>query len=76
MEKAEKQRIVFTFDKKNLERMERIKERTHLATYAEVVRDALAIDNSLLEQREYGFTEVVVRNPNTREEKVMVMPNA
>ena len=73
---AEKRRIVFTFDEKNFERMEHIKSRGRFSSLADAVRDSLTVNNALQQQAEQGFTEVIVRNPNTKEEKVMVIPSA
>ena len=73
---AEKRRIVFSFDEKNFERMEHIKARGRFSSFADAVRESLTVNNALQQQADQGFTEVIVRNPKTKEEKVMIIPSA
>ena len=68
-----KKRLAFVFDEKNFERVEHIKQRGRFTTYADAVRDSLNVNNALQEQAEQGFTEIIVRNPKTKKEKVMVV---
>ena len=69
------QRVVFTFDEKSLESLKQITERGHFASMAETVRESLQINRALQRQAQNGFTEVVVRNPKTNEERVIVIPS-
>ena len=41
---------------------------------ADTVRESLQISRALQSQAGQGFTEVMVRNPETREERVLVIP--
>ena len=42
---------------------------------ANTVRDSLQVARALQSQAQNGYTEVVVRNPETKEERVLVIPN-
>jgi hypothetical protein len=42
---------------------------------ANVVRDSLQISRALQQQAEQGYSEVIVRNPETGEERIVVIPN-
>jgi hypothetical protein len=67
-------RVVFSFDDRSLESLERITEQGRFPSMANAVRESLQISRALQVQAEQGFTEVVVRNPETKEERVMVIP--
>lgn len=41
---------------------------------ADTVRESLQISRALQSQAGQGFTEVMVRNPETNEERVIVIP--
>ena len=41
---------------------------------ADTVRESLQISRALQTQAQQGFTEVIVRNPETNEERVLVIP--
>lgn len=73
---AKNRRIIFTFDEKNFERMEHIKERGRFSTYADAVRESMTINRALQEQADQGYTEIVVRNPKTKEQRVMIVPSS
>ncbi len=70
-----KKRVVFTFDQRSMESLETLKERGRLDSLAEAVRNSLQLSRALQQQKELGYTEVVVRNPQTKEEKVLIIPN-
>jgi hypothetical protein len=40
----------------------------------EAVRESLQISRALQSQANQGFSEIVVRNPETKEERVIVVP--
>lgn len=69
------QRIVFSFDDRSLDSLKKIQDDGNYPTMANVVRDSLQISRALQQQAEQGFREVIVRNPETGEERVIVMPN-
>jgi hypothetical protein len=70
-----KKRVVFTFDERSLDSLEKLKELARFDSLAEAVRNSLQVARALQQQKEQGYTEVVVRNPNSKEERVVVIPN-
>ncbi len=70
-----KRRVVFTFDERSLEGLDQITKQGHYSSMAETVRDSLTINRALHSQAEEGFTQVVVRNPKTGEERVIIIPS-
>jgi hypothetical protein len=72
---AKAQRVVFSFDERSLESLQKIKEQGQFSSMADAVRESLQISRALQAQAGQGFTEIVVRNPTTKEERVIVIPN-
>jgi hypothetical protein len=70
-----KKRVVFTFDERSLDSLEKLKELARFDSLAEAVRNSLQVARALQQQKEQGYTEVVVRNPDSKEERVVVIPN-
>ena len=70
-----KKRVVFTFDERSLESLETIKEKARFASLGDTVRESLQVRRALQQQADSGFSEVVVRNPKTKEERVVVIPS-
>lgn len=70
-----KKRVVFTFDERSFESMEKVKDRGHFSSLAETVRTSLKINHALQSQVDQGYSEVVVRNPKTKEERVLIIPS-
>lgn len=68
------QRVVFSFDERSLESLQKIKEQGRFASMGEAVRESLQISRALQSQANQGFSEIVVRNPDTKEERVIVVP--
>jgi hypothetical protein len=71
---SKKQRVIFTFDERSLESLKRIKDQGHFDSLADTVRESLRVSRALQAQGEQGYTEVVVRNPKTKEERVIIIP--
>ena len=71
---ASTRRLVFTFDERSLESLEKLKQQGRFSSLADAVRQSLQISKALQSQGEQGFKEVVVRNPRTEEERVLVIP--
>lgn len=71
---AKTKRVVFTFDERSLTSLEDLTAQGRFPSMAETVRESLQISRALQRQAEQGFTEVVVRNPDTNEERVIVIP--
>lgn len=74
MSKSQTHRVVFSFDDRSLESLKRITEQGHYPSMAEAVRRSLQINRALQSQSDQGYTEIVVRNPETNEERVIVLP--
>src|SRR5262249_35643140 len=60
---AKAQRVVFSFDERSLESLQRIKDQGQFSSMADAVRESLQITRALQVQGGQGFTEIVVRNP-------------
>jgi Arc/MetJ-type ribon-helix-helix transcriptional regulator len=74
MGKARSRRVVFTFDERSLDSLERLTEQGQYPSMAETVREALRVSRAIHSQAAQGFTEVIVRNPKTNEQRVIVVP--
>ena len=70
----EKTRIVFTFDEQSLAGLEEIKDDGNYACFAETVRDSLQITQSLQKLAKRGYSEIIVRDPKTEEERLLIIP--
>ncbi len=68
-------RVVFSFDERSLDSLKNITEQGHFASMADSVRESLQISRALQVQAGQGYTEVVVRNPETNEERIIVIPS-
>jgi hypothetical protein len=68
------QRVIFSFDERSLDSLQKIKEQGRFASMGEAVRESLQISRALQSQAHQGFSEIVVRNPETKEERVIVVP--
>lgn len=73
MAKATK-RVVFSFDERSLESLEKLTEQGRFSSMADTVRESLTVSRALQSQANQGYTEVLVRNPETNEERVLVIP--
>lgn len=69
-----KKRVVFSFNDRSLDQLEQFKERGGFSSLAEAVRFSLQISGSLQQQSQKGYTEIIVRNPDTNKELVMAIP--
>ena len=72
---TKKRRVVFTFDEPSLESLEEITKTARFASLGETVKESLRVSRALQKQAGDGFSEVVVRNPKSREERILVVPN-
>ena len=70
MAAKKKIRIVFTFDEQSLAVLEEIKDDGNYACFAETVRDSLQITRSLQKLAKRGYSEIIVRDPKTEEERL------
>ena len=71
---AKSRSVVFTFDERSLDSLERLTKQGAYSSMADAVRDSLRLRRALQQQAEQGFVELVVRNPQTREERILVIP--
>jgi hypothetical protein len=72
---ASSKRVVFSFDERSYDNLQSLQRKGKFTTMADAVRDSLLITRGLQSQMEQGFTEVVVRNPGTGEERVAIVPS-
>lgn len=70
---AENTRILFTFDQRSYENLESLGATFGFSSKAETVRAALRLANTLRDQVEKGYSEIVVRNPNTGAERILAV---
>ncbi len=68
-------RVAFTFDERSLAALQEMVERGDYSSMAETVRESLRVVRALQTQASDGYRELVVRNPETGEERVIVIPN-
>ena len=74
LQMSKNKRVVFTFDERSLESLQKLTDQGRFSSMADTVRESLQISRALQSQAVQGFTEVIVRNPETNEERVMVIP--
>lgn len=72
--RAVAKRVVFTFDERSYESLVAMKVTGGYQSLAQAVRDSLQITRALQSQIEAGYTELIVRNPQTSAERVIVIP--
>ena len=65
-------RVIFTFAPESLSALEQIQETGGYSSLAETVKDSLQILWVLQKQAKQGYTELIVRNPKTDAEKVVL----
>ena len=65
-------RVVFTFDPESLTALEEMQERGGYASLAETVKDSLQILWAIQNLAKEGYSELIVRNPKTDSEKVVL----
>ena len=71
---AKTQRVVFSFDERSLKSLQEIKDQWRFTSTGAAVRESLQINLALQSQANQGFSEIVVRNPETKAERVIVIP--
>ncbi len=67
-------RVVFTFDDHSVRTLEQMTQEGHFSSMADTVRESLQISRALQTQVQKGFTELVMRNPETEQERIVVIP--
>ena len=71
---AKNQRVVFTFDPYSLEKLRELTREGQFGSMAEAVRESLQMRRAFHREAKNGFTEMVARNPETGEERILVIP--
>jgi hypothetical protein len=71
---AKTHRVMWSFDKRNLESLQKLTKQGGFASMADTVRESLQIGRDLQAQAKQRFTEVIVCNPETGEERGLVIP--
>jgi hypothetical protein len=69
------QRVVLTFDDPSLDSLKQVKQKGAFATLGTAVRDSIQLSETLQNQVAQGFTEIVLRNPATNQEKIIIVPS-
>ncbi len=72
---AKTKRVVFSFDERSLESLEKMTEQGRYPSMASAVKDSLQVNRALQSQANQGFTELLVRNPETNEERIIIIPS-
>jgi Arc/MetJ-type ribon-helix-helix transcriptional regulator len=75
MSPKKSKRVAFTFDERSLVALEEMTEEGNFSSMADTVRESLQISRALQTQAKKGFTEIIVRDPETEEERVLVIPS-
>lgn len=70
---AGSKRVLFSFDPRNYQTLQDLAATGAFTSTADAVRGAVQVARVLQSYAKQGFTEVVVRNPQTREERVLVL---
>ena len=65
-------RVIFTFDSHSLANLEMLRAKKGFTSLGGAVRDAIRLNFAIQNQIEQGFTEIIVRNPETGKERVLV----
>ena len=65
-------RVVFTFEAESFSSLEKLQEDGDYPSLAETVKDSLKILWAVQKQAKQGYTELIVRNPNTDTEKLVL----
>ena len=66
-------RVVFTFDDQSFNTLSTMQEEGHFKSLAETVRRSLRLARALQVQKQKGFTEIIVRDPQTNKECQLIV---
>ena len=69
------QKVVFSFDEGSLDSLKNVKEKGSFSSMGTAVRESVQISEILQNQVSNGFTEVILRNPKTAEQKTLIIPS-
>ncbi|GGB76493.1 hypothetical protein [Deinococcus soli (ex Cha et al. 2016)] len=68
-------RVAFTFDDHSVRTLEQMTQEGRFSSMADTVRNSLQISRALQTQAKKGFSEIVMRNPDTQQERVVILPH-
>jgi len=68
-------RVVFSFDERSFESLEKMTEQARYPSMGQTVKDSLQVLRALQNQAKQGYKEVIVRNPETNEERIIIVPD-
>ena len=68
-------RVVFAFDEPSLRALEVMTEEGNYDSMVDTIRESLKISRALQTQAKQGFSEITLRNPDTGEKRVIVIPH-
>lgn len=68
-------RVAFTFDERSLTTLRKMTEEGNFSSMADTVHKSSQISRTLQTQAQQGFTEIIVRDPETEEERMLVIPS-
>jgi hypothetical protein len=69
------QRVVFSFNESGLDSLKQVEARGDFPSMGAAVRESIQISEILQNQAAEGYTEVVLRNPKTNQEKIIMIPS-
>lgn len=69
------QRVVFTFDDRSYGSLKSVQEKGEFSSMGTAVKESIQLSEILQDQVSQGFSEVVLRNPKTNQEKVIIIPS-
>jgi len=75
MEPKKNKRVAFTFDERSMDTLDIMTKEGHFSSLADTVRESLQVNRALQNQVKKGFTEIIVRNPDTNEERIIIIPS-
>ena len=65
--------VVFEFDEHSLNTLQEMTEDGNFLSMGDTVSKSLRISLTLQSQAKQGFTELIVRNPETRETRILLL---
>jgi hypothetical protein len=71
---AASKRVIFSFDDRSLTNLEDLTNQGNFKSMGEAVRESVEVNQALQHHASEGFSEIIVRNPKTKEERVIVVP--
>jgi hypothetical protein len=67
-------RVVFTFDPGSYKVLQELTKELNLGSDASTIREALRIIRAIQTQADEGYSDVIVQNPNTFDQKKLIIP--